>query len=189
YTKVGISIIPISPNGVTGPNGSKDTPFDCSEYISRRIATAVELCEWFAGGSPLGLAAVHGPVSGGLECLDLLYAAVVKLFRQLVTLQGGDNLLEKLPIAQASVEGRTRLYYRCPSPVCEHTWLAQFEVPSEPGVKLLQLLAFVHGTGSWTVLPGSPAACDGSNAVYEWVDRGLSEVPTLTEDERELLLE
>src|SRR5437867_5606261 len=145
YTKAGISVIPISPKGTIALDGSPDTPFDCSEYICRRIATPEELREWFAGIATFGLAAVHGPISGGLECLDLVYAAVVKFFRQLVTLQGGVGLLEKLPAAQASVESRTRLYYRCPNPSPGYRRLAQFEAPSEPGVIRLQLLAIVHG--------------------------------------------
>src|SRR5438093_8610279 len=95
YTKAGISIIPILPNEAIAPNGSNETPFDCREYIRHRIAAQQEFREWFAGDRPFGLAAVHGPISGGLECLDLAYAAVVKLFRQLVTLQGGAVLLEK----------------------------------------------------------------------------------------------
>src|SRR4029077_2995375 len=103
YTNVGISIIPISPNKADRPNGTKDTPFDCSEYVSRRIATPEELREWFAGDDKFGLAAVLGSISGVLECLDLTYAPVVKLFRQLVIFQGGESLLEKLPTARSTV--------------------------------------------------------------------------------------
>jgi Glycosyl transferase family 2/Bifunctional DNA primase/polymerase, N-terminal len=189
YTKAGISIIPVSPNRASVPVDSQKTPFDCSEYISRRIATPDELREWFLEDGRFGLAAVLGPVSGGLECLDLTYSAAVKLFRQLVTLQGGADMLGRLPTAQSTVEGRTRLYYRCPHPVKGYKRLAQLEVPSEPGVVTLQVLAFVHGKGRWTVLPDFPAAIGDSNQAYEWVDRDLSEAPTISEDERQLLLE
>src|SRR5262245_14199010 len=102
-TKAGVSVIPISSGEGTTPDGSDHTPFDCSEYIQARIATPEELREWFGGDSQFGLAAVHGAVSGRLECLDLLYTAVVKLFRQLVTLQGGEALLERLPATQEPV--------------------------------------------------------------------------------------
>jgi hypothetical protein len=80
YTKAGISIIPISPNEGTAPDSGKDPPFDYSEYVQQRIATPEELREWFADDRQFGLAAVNGPISGGLECLDLTYAPVVKLF-------------------------------------------------------------------------------------------------------------
>jgi Glycosyl transferase family 2/Bifunctional DNA primase/polymerase, N-terminal len=190
YTKAGISIIPVSANRGSAPVDSQKTPFDCNEYVSRRIATPDELRGWFADDRHFGLAAVLGPVSGGLECLDLTYLAVVKLFRQLVALQGGADLLERLPAAQSSsAEGRTRLYYRCPHPARGYKRLAQLEVPSEPGVVTLQLLAFVHGKGRWTALPGLPAALGESDNVYEWVNRDLSEAPTISEDERQLLLE
>jgi Glycosyl transferase family 2/Bifunctional DNA primase/polymerase, N-terminal len=189
YTKAGISVIPISPNKGTASDGTQDTPFDCTEYIRQRITTPDELREWFASGGQFGLAAVHGRVSGGLECLELVYSAVVKLFQQLVTFQGGAPLLEELPTLQEPVDGRTRLYYRCPNPVSGDRRLAQFELPSEPERLRVQLLALVHGEGSWTVLPGSPAACGDFNEVYEWVGRDLSTVPTITEDERSLLLE
>ena len=135
------------------------------------------------------MAAVHGPISGGLECLDLTSAAVVKLFRQLVILQGGESLLEKLPAAQSTAGGRTRLYYRCARPVKGYKRLAQLELPNEPGVVRLQIFAFVHGEGSWAVLPGSSASCRDLCESYEWLGRDLTEVPALTEDERQLLLE
>ncbi len=189
YTKAGISIIPISPDDTPGANGNKNIPVDCSEHIKKRIASPEELREWFADDRQFGLAAVLGNISGGLECLDLTYAAVVKLFRQLVILQGGAYLLEKLPTAKSTVGGRTRLYYRCPNPTRGNMRLAQFEFPSEPGTVRLQLLAFVHGEGHWTVLPGLPAAFGDFYDAYDWVGRDLSEAPTITEDERQLLLE
>ena len=86
YTKAGISVIPIWRHGAIGPNGCRELPFDCSEYISRRIATPEELREWFTIDGQFGMAAVLGPISGGLECLDLIYSAVVKLFQQLLNL-------------------------------------------------------------------------------------------------------
>ena len=116
YTKAGISVIPILPTEAATPNAKERTPFDCREYVRQRIATREELRLWFADHGQFGMAAVLGPISGGLECLDLTYAAVVKLFQQLVTLQGGAVLLEKLPTAKSTLEGRTRLYYRCPIP-------------------------------------------------------------------------
>src|SRR5215468_271669 len=130
YSKAGISIIPISSDGAVGPNEGGHPPFDCSEYISRRIATPEELQKWFSGDSPFGPAAVLGPVSGGLECLDLTYLAVVRLFRQLVILQGGADLLERLPAVQGSCTGRTRLYYRCTHPARGYRRVAQFEAPT-----------------------------------------------------------
>jgi hypothetical protein len=115
YTKAGISIIPILTSEAIA-NGSHRTPFDCREYIRHRIAAPEELREWFGGDIRFGLAAVLGPISEGLECLDLTFAAVAKLFRQLVIFQGGQGLLERLPAVRSTVEGRTRLYYRCPNP-------------------------------------------------------------------------
>jgi hypothetical protein len=187
YTKAGISIVPVTPNGASALDGSKSLPFDCSEYVWQRIATTEELQEWFAG-SQFGLAAVHGPISGGLECLDLTYTAVVKLFRELVTLQGGADLLKKLPTAGSTVGGRTRLYYRCPNPTRGYRRLAQLELPNEPVAVRLQMLAFVHGEGSWTELSGLPALGELDD-VYEWVNLDLTQAPSITEDERQLLLE
>jgi hypothetical protein len=189
YAEAGISIIPVAPNKAATPDCTQKTPFDCTEYIRQRIATLGELRNWFESANHFGLAAVLGVVSGRLECLHLVYAAVVKLFRQLVTLQGGATLLERLPAAQADFEGRTRLYYRCPNAVSGKIRLAQFELPSEPELVRLQPLALVHGEGSWTVLPGSPAVCGDFGEVYAWVGRDLTSVPTITEDERQLLLE
>jgi hypothetical protein len=187
YTKAGISIIPISLDYSVGPNGAGHTPFDCTEYIDQRIATPDELRRWFADRQ-FGLAAVHGAISGGLECLDLTYVPVVKLFRELAIFQGGESLLEKLPTARSNVEGRTRLYYRCSNPTRGYRRLAQFELPNEPGSVRLQILAFVHGEGSWTELPARSDS-GASDDVYNWVGPDLTAAPTITEDERQLLLE
>jgi Glycosyl transferase family 2/Bifunctional DNA primase/polymerase, N-terminal len=189
YTKAGISVIPILPTEAVTPNGKERTPFDCREYIRHRIATPEELREWFAADDgPFGLAGVLGPISGGLECLDLTHAAVVNLFQQLVTFQGGASLLAKLSSLRAPAEGRTRLYYRCPDPARGYSRLAQLEVPCKRGAVKLQVLAFLHGEGSWTALPSFSASGDFDD-VYEWVGRDLMQVPTLTGDERQLMLE
>jgi hypothetical protein len=105
-----------------------------------------------------------------------------------VIFQGGESLLEKLPAARSTVEGRTRLYYHCPNPTRGYKRLAQFELPNEPGSVRLQMLAFVHGEGSWTELPGLPAFGEFDD-VYEWVNLNLTQAPSITEDERRLLLE
>ena len=156
YTKAGISIIPILPNGRTELDASKSLPYDCSEHIRRRIATSEELRDWFTRSGAMGLAVVLGRISGGLECLDLVSAPAAKLFRQLVTLQGEAGLLERLPAVQGSCTGRTRLYYRCSHPARGYRRMAQFEAPSEFGVVRLEVVAFLHGEGRWTALPGSP---------------------------------
>src|SRR4030095_12302909 len=67
--------------------------------------------------------------------------------------------------------------------------LAQLEVPGRPGTVNLQVLAFVHGEGSWTALPSALADFPEFDKAYEWVGADLTQVPTLTEDERQLLLE
>ena len=187
YTKAGISIIPVLPNAVT------------LEAVTSLLLTAVSMFgselqphRNSASGLKIGqvaLAAVLGRISGGLECLDLTSSAAAKLFRQLVTLQGGTGLLERVCSLQARVGGRTRLYYRCPNPARRYMRLAQLEVPGDPGTINLQVLAFVHGEGSWTVLPSALADFPEFDRAYEWVGGDLTQVPTFTEDERQLLLE
>ena len=50
YANARISNIPVSPNEGSAPDGGKDTPFDCSEFIQQRIPTREELWKWFASG-------------------------------------------------------------------------------------------------------------------------------------------
>ena len=189
YTKAGISVVPILRAEEIPSDRNQETPFDCTKYTQEQIATPEELREWFVNNETFGMAAVHGSISGGLECLELLSPAVVKLFRQLVTLQDGAGLLEKLPAALVGVEGRTRLYYRCPNPVVGSRWLAKFELPSEPGVARLQLLALLRGQGTWAAIPRPQDSCDEPHKGSGWLAQDLSAVPTLTEDERQLLVE
>lgn len=188
HIEAGISIIPLLPRRAIAPNARSETPCDCREYLRRRIATPKKIGEWFGNSPRFRPGVVLGRISGGLECLSLTSGAVARIFRQLVAFQGGIDLLERLPAARAT-HGGTRLYYRCPSPARGYSRLAQLEMQSEPKTVKLRLLAFVQGDGTWTALPGLPAGVGDVDEIFEWVGGNLMHVPTLTEDDRQLLLE
>ena len=75
------------------------------------------------------------------------------------------------------------------SPTQGYSRLAQLEMQSEPGTVKLRMLAFVQGDGTWTALPGLPAGVGDVDDVYECVGGNLMNLPTLTDDARQLLLE
>jgi hypothetical protein len=76
-----------------------------------------------------------------VECLDLVHADVAKVFQQLVSWQGGTGLVERLPTGMMA--GRVSIPPF--NPADDYRCLAQFELPSEPRVASLQVLAFIDG--------------------------------------------
>jgi hypothetical protein len=91
------------------------------ERYQHEPATANEVRRWFAGGSPMGLGIVTGPVSGitltdgtraALEILDFDDAAIHVRFLELVAACGVSALLEFL-VCEATPGGGRHYGYLC----------------------------------------------------------------------------
>ena len=93
----GVSVIPVL------CNGSKAAAVRWAPF-QRRIASAHEIREMFTGD--VGIAAIGGEVSGGLEALDIEAGAPAGEWEQLVRKTGGDAVLGRLVVVATPSGGR-----------------------------------------------------------------------------------
>ena len=174
---VGISVVPIP------PNGSKRPACRWRTYQHRR-ATLRELAHWFRH-TPQGLALVTGVISGGLEVLDFdtreSYQAWSKRAREtgLATLhtQLTEGYLEATP------QG-IHLLYRCPALIEGNQKLAR--VPVE-GPQRWKTLIETRGEGGLVVVAPSCGGVHPSGKPYVLLRGGVGTIKTITPTERQAL--
>lgn len=166
----GVSVIPIKP-------GDKRPTVEWNPY-RERIADDSELVQLFHDG--VGLAAVCGPISGGLELMDFDVpgkkpgekgvAPAWGPFRDLLKEHGYEPLLRRLILVYTPSGGR-HLVYRCAGLVGNNAKLAA----RESGEVLIE----TRGNGGYFLIPPTPG--------YELKNGSFAEIPTITEAEREIL--
>lgn len=171
-TAAGLSVIPVR------TNGTKKPALDSWKKFQARIAPPEELKRMFRGG--VGLAVICGKVSGGLEVLDLEAAADWESYSEFVEICA-PGLLNRL-VHVATPSGGRHLCYRCEA--------------IEGGKKLAErlcaddreVLIETRGEGNYVVSVGSPPACHRANKPYRLVHGDLTNIPTISPDERDILL-
>lgn len=167
----GISVIPVNTQ-------TKRPPFEWLEFQSR-IPSDAELVQWFATGK--GIAAVCGPISGGLEVLDFdipgkhlpehadkppAYGPWKGLLRE----HGYEDLLRRL-IAVKTPSGGIHIVYRCPGAGDGNLKLAMRTKT--------EVLIETRGKGGYFLIPPT----DG----YVPLSGSFDAIPIITEAEREIL--
>jgi hypothetical protein len=170
---VGVSVIPIRTDGSKAP---------CIRWarFQRRIATFDELDAMFSGHR--GIAAVAGPVSGGLEALDFEAQAPFSQWVDLVGQLSGIDVYARLVVVRTP-SGGYHVVYRCPA-VEGNTKLAMHrDVQGK-----LKVLIETRGRGGYFILPGSPASCHPSGNLYQVLQGDFRNLPTITSEERTLLI-
>ncbi|MDC0934762.1 AAA family ATPase [Pirellulales bacterium] len=170
YRGAGLSIVPIR------NDGSKAATVKWSDY-QRRLPTDDELRRWFIADN-VGLAIIYGSVSGNAELIDLDNADIAADYREAVEAVA-PGLLAKLCIIQTPRPG-FHLVYRC-EVIEGNQKLAQDEGA--------ETLIETRGQGGYALAPGCPPACHPTGRTYEHeAGPPLTELPTITADERETLL-
>jgi putative DNA primase/helicase len=177
YAAAGISVIPIM------TDGSKRAAVKWGPFAKEPPSPA-QIKGWAALGYGIGL--VCGKVSGHLEVLDCDdphywpdFCAVLK-----------DNCpeLHKKTIEGCLVstpKGGFHLPFRCIDK-CE----GNQKLASRPlGNGQQQVIFETRGQGGYFLAPGSPATCHRTNKTYEYIVGGPKTIPSLTLDERRLLLD
>ncbi len=205
YLRAQLSLIPIGP-------GSKTTPekFTWKAY-QKRQPTEAEVRGWLNRFPGCGIGIVCGKVSGGLEVLDLEAAAPLEEFRTLVE-EAAPGLLQKLPRAETPGGGR-HIYYRCEQ-IEGNQKLAQRAVEVIPeelhskeggeldqeAIKKLGLrkiddqyykvitLIETRGEGGQVLSPLCPPGVHPSGGIYRLLAGDLTSIPTITIEERKILL-
>lgn len=167
----GVSIIPIKQDGSKRPAVAEWAPYQ------QRLATSEEAVEWFSDGRN-GIAAICGPVSGGLEIMDFdipgkpgdKIPPAWKPWCEMLKEHGHDDLLEKLVICSTPSGGR-HVVYRCKGVKDGNMKLAQCE-DSKPLIE-------TRGVGGYFAISPTKGYAELRGAV-RWA-------PEITEAEREIL--
>jgi putative DNA primase/helicase len=172
YLASGLSIVPVL------ANGSKAPAVAWKAYEKRRPID-FELHKWFSVDRPIGIAIIGGVVSGGLEIIDFDDPSLVVPWIDAVRAVR-PGLVERLPRI-ATPKGGAHFYFRAPA--VEHN--QKLAVAEDKHV-----LIETRGEGGYVLAPPSHPKCHPLEKAYVHADGPfLTEIPTLTAEERTTLLE
>lgn len=164
----GVSVIPIGTD--------KRPAIDRWKPFQERLASVGELEEWFADGQS-GIAIVAGEVSGNIEILDFDDPSTIEPWTAMVeAIKPG--LVNRLPMVKTPSGGQ-HIYWRC-DPIEGSQKLA---VSAEQ-----KTMIETRGKGGYALIPPSPPWCHPEGKEYLLVQGELADIPTITEDERDILL-
>lgn len=162
-----------------------------------RLPTEEELRGWFSRPR-VAMCVVCGKISGNLEVLDFdwggeKYEPWVAKVRE-----ANSQLLDRLVI-ESSPSGGKHVWYRCEQPVCRSIKIAQC-IQSCDGPAKVEFFKKKYEPvrdkdGRWYILPtkietrgeGGICVCSPSPG-YELIQGDFEHIPTISADERELLL-
>jgi hypothetical protein len=166
--RAGLSAIPI---------GAHKRPAIASwKCYQIRLSTPEEWTAWVAS-RPCGLAIVLGLVSGNGEMIDFDDTSVLRPWYDLVEAMA-PGLISRLVIVKTPTNGR-HFYYR--SPVIEGNQKLAVDAQRQTMIE-------TRGEGGYALIPPSPAWCHPDHKMYELRQGDLADIPTITEDERDILL-
>lgn len=167
YVASGLSLVPIGP-------GSKSPAIQWKEF-QERLPTDDELVDWIDRYPGLGI--VCGSVSGNLEFLDLEAGAPLQDYHRLVELRA-PGLPARLPRNKTPTGGR-HIAFRC-SVIEGNQKLAA----DAHGKTLIE----TRGQGGQVLSPLCLPGTHPNGGIYELINGDLTSIPTITPEEREILL-
>jgi hypothetical protein len=198
YVAAGISLIPIRADGSKMPAFELLPKVWCASTSTfrrpwggyrERQPTTKEVRRWFRDSDPVtdyGMAVLAGKVSGNLETIDLDNWDAVEPWMDLVR-QRRRGLLQRLVRVKTPRPGM-HAYYRCPT-IGGNQKLARIPDPEHDGEKPKAIIE-IKGEGGYCLAPPSPETCHKSCRCYTFIGRkDLTMVPTITVEEREILIE
>jgi hypothetical protein len=209
--EAGLSVIPIEAyEGSKSPDSRRlPHPHDpisgkrrpsWSAFKMRR-PSADELRRWYEAGGPYGLAVLGGAVSGGayrlgLEVIDIDTADLAQPWIAAVE-QQVPGLVSQL-VRVITPRPGLHAYYRCShfgvsqklafASAADDFGQAAIDAQGKP---IRKTLIEVKAEGGYCLIPPSPARCHPSCRLYRYAEGGpdLTAVPTITPDERAILLD
>jgi hypothetical protein len=170
----GISVIPIL------PNGSK-TPAVAWKPYQTSLPTDTELARWFHEKTR-GLAAIGGIISGSLEILDFDAPDLFEPWCNVVE-ELSPGLIQRLPLSKTPSNGR-HIFYRCRHIEANLKLAQRRGLDGKP-----ETLIETRGEGGYAIVPPSPPACHPLQKPYMLSRGDLTAIPTITPDERTILLQ
>lgn len=173
YAAAGISVIPIR------TDKSKAPAVDGSwlQYQSA-IATEEEIGRLFEGN--VGIGAVCGLVSGGLEVIDFDSADSFSEWWPLAIETCGEALMQSLLIVKTPRPG-FHVFFRTGAPGRSQKLAMTADMPAK-------VLVETKGEGGYVVLPGSPGECHETGRLYVVHQGRFSLIPQITSEQRESLI-
>ncbi len=176
----GISTVPIKADGSKAP---------CIAWKSYQghLPTDDDLTQWYDNGIPKGIAVIGGKVSSNLEVLDIDEPQLVEQWKQVVE-ELRPGLVARL-VQSETPSGGAHFFYRHDDEPTGNQKLAQDERLNEKGELSPYTLIETRGEGGYAIVPPSPASCHPDHKPYRYVQGELGQVPTITTDERHILLE
>ena len=190
YRRAGLSVLPARVR-------QKRPALPAWKAYQSRLPGEIEIAKWF--GAAEGLCLIAGAVSGNLEMLDFdlageAFAAWADIVR------AADSVLYERLVIERSPLGGFHAVYRCHSPVCGNQKLAQrkeiVDGPAEVTIAGKNYKPRRDPAGQWHVLlttietrgEGGLFLCAPTSG-YELIQGSFTELPVLTDAERELLLQ
>lgn len=179
FRSAGLSFVPIKTDGSKAP-----PPVPWKVYETRR-PSEYEIGQLFRGG--VGIAIIGGRVSGGLEIVDIDAPGLVEAWMALVE-AARPGLLARLPRIRTP-KGGAHVYYRC-AEIEGNQKLAMEPFVNDEGKPAQKVLLETRGEGGYVLAPPSPPECHPAGRAYEHAGGPpLTEVPTITPEERGTLLD
>ena len=185
YLQSGLSLLPVSTDGTKArawpllPKAWDDRQgreqATWKPYQTRQ-PTPDEVQAWCS--HRVGLGIIGGRLSGNLDILDFddpaLFAPWCDMVKELAP-----GLVQRLPLVKTPSEGR-HLYYRCQI-IAGNTKLA--EAMTSEGTRGKTLIE-TRGESGYTLSPVCPPTCHVRKKPYQLIDGDLTDIPTITPDER-----
>ena len=177
YLSAGLSLIPIKPDGSKAPFSSL-LPGHAWKPYQGQLPSHQELIDWFTPSTGAGIGIIGGHISGNLEIIDFDQLDLYEFWRDLIR-DVAPDLLKKLTLLIGTPKPGRHVPYRCDR--------------IEGNQKLAEnrdhkTLIETRGDGGYVVAPGSPLACHPSGRPYEVLKGRFEDIPTITPDERQILL-
>lgn len=184
YVEAGLSVIPVK------CDGTKKPALKAWKEFQQHLPSDEELSAWFADESK-GIGILAGAISNGLEIIDIENREVASAWQNLVIgAPYGEDLLDRLCVVR-SPKG-FHCYYRCEKPEPNQDLArrpaTEEELAQRPDRKYYKLIE-TRGEGGYAIAPGSPAAVHPSGEEYRLIQESFTQIPLITMEERELLLE
>jgi len=157
-------------------DGSKKPLTKWKQYTQIKVELRM-MAEWYSNKRrPKGIAIICGITSGNLEVIDFDSPEMFPMWAALID----PDLLKQLVVVQTPKDGR-HVYYRCEQIEPGNTKLAMCDSNS-------QTLIETRSQGGYVLAPGSPNECHPRNKPYLVLQGDLTQVPTITTEERLTLI-
>jgi len=171
---IGVPSVDINPDGLKAPARKWG-------HLQNRVPSVKEIDAMFAHGR--GIAWI---MRDGHEIIDIDAPALIEPWRRLVE-EECPGLLARLIEIETPTGGR-HYSYRHGGTEQGNQKLAEELRPNEQGIPTRHTLIETRGHGGYALLPSSPPECHPSGRPYRLLQGRLTELPTITDDERDTLL-